>query len=59
MPATMAAGRSRLIAADGTVTEVQAGDEFVIPRGFEGTWEVLVCTRKSYVIFEALAPPIR
>lgn len=50
------AGRSRLTATDGTVTEVQAGDEFVIPRGYEGVWEVLVCTRKSYVIFEVQPP---
>jgi uncharacterized protein len=28
-------GRSRLTAADGTVTEVGPGDEFVIARGFE------------------------
>jgi uncharacterized cupin superfamily protein len=46
------AGRSRLIADDGTVTEVTTGDEFVIPRGFEGVWEVLERTRKTYIIFE-------
>lgn len=28
-----------------------AGDAFVIPRGFQGTWEVLEDTRKYYVIF--------
>ena len=46
-------GRSRLTAADGTVTEVGPGDEFVIARGFEGVWEVLERTRKTYVIYEA------
>ena len=48
-------GRSRLTAADGTVTEVGPGDEFVIARGFEGVWEVLERTRKTYVIYEARA----
>ena len=46
-------GRSRITAADGTVTEVGPGDEFVIPSGFEGTWQVLERTRKSFVIHEA------
>ena len=48
-------GRSRITAADGTVTEVGPGDEFVIPSGFEGTWQVLERTRKTFVIHEA--PP--
>jgi len=46
-------GRSRLTAADGTVTEVGPGDEFVIASGFEGIWEVRQRTRKTYVIYEA------
>jgi uncharacterized cupin superfamily protein len=45
-------GRSLLTSADGVVREVVAGDEFVIPRGFEGAWEVLERTRKVYVIYE-------
>ena len=32
---------------------VRAGDEFVIPAGFSGTWEVLEPTRKRFVIYEA------
>ena len=28
------------------------GDECVIPAGFEGEWEVLETTRKTYVIYE-------
>ena len=46
-------GRSRITAADGTVAEVGPGDEFVIPSGFEGTWQVLERTRKTFVIHEA------
>ena len=46
-------GRSLLTSADGVVLEVVAGDEFVIPRGFEGVWEVVERTRKIYVIYEA------
>lgn len=46
-------GRSVLTAIDGMRMEVMAGDEFVIPRGFEGTWQVIESTRKVYVIYEA------
>ena len=45
-------GRSLLTSADGVVREVVAGDEFVIPRVFEGVWEVIERTRKIYVIYE-------
>ena len=31
---------------------VRAGDNFVIPAGFEGEWEVVETTRKIYVIYE-------
>ncbi|MBU3673163.1 MAG: cupin domain-containing protein [Sinobacteraceae bacterium] len=48
-------GRSVLTASDGTVTEVGPGDEFVVPRGFVGTWQVVEKTRKTYVIYEAAA----
>ena len=34
---------------------LEAGDEFVIPAGFEGEWEVVLSTRKVYVIFEPRA----
>jgi len=46
-------GRSVITTADGTATVVGPGDEFVIPRGFVGTWQVLERTRKTYVIYEA------
>jgi hypothetical protein len=32
---------------------VGPGDEFVIPRGFVGTWQVVEKTRKTYVIYES------
>ncbi len=44
-------GESRLTDADGTETIVRAGDAFVIPPGFKGTWEVITRTRKHYAIY--------
>jgi len=46
-------GQSVLTDERGTAVTVRAGDNFVIPRGFKGTWEVLQTTRKIYVIYEA------
>lgn len=47
------AGRIRMIREDGADTrEVTAGDRFVIPAGWRGTWQVLEAARKVYVIFE-------
>jgi uncharacterized cupin superfamily protein len=40
----------------GTAVTVRAGEEFVIPAGFSGTWEVVEPTRKRFVIYEARAP---
>ncbi|MDX1500210.1 MAG: cupin domain-containing protein [Woeseiaceae bacterium] len=45
-------GRSILRDADGNETELKPGDEFVIPSGFEGQWEVIETTRKVYAIYE-------
>lgn len=36
----------------GVALTVRAGDEFVIPTGFSGTWEVVEPTRKRFVIYE-------
>ena len=36
----------------GAETLVAAGDSFVVPAGFAGTWQVLAKARKVYVIFE-------
>ncbi|MEH6626897.1 MAG: cupin domain-containing protein [Motiliproteus sp.] len=43
----------RVVIADtrGGEKHFSAGDAFVIPKGFQGTWEVLENTRKYYVIF--------
>lgn len=46
------AGRSVITDAAGVATTVGPGDRFVIPAGFEGSWEVLETTRKIYVIYE-------
>lgn len=37
----------------GKAMTVRAGDRFVIPRGFSGTWEVVETSSKRFVIFEA------
>lgn len=37
---------------DGNSASFSAGDSFVVPAGFEGTWENLSPARKHYVIFE-------
>jgi len=46
-------GVSVLADQAGSQVTVRAGDEFVIPAGFSGTWEVLEPTRKRFVIYEA------
>ena len=46
-------GCSIITASDGAAITVGPGDEFVIPRGFSGTWQVVERTRKTYVIYEA------
>lgn len=50
----MMAGRVVLTADDGAVSSFGAGDAFVIPAGFSGTWEVIVDCTKIYAIFEKL-----
>jgi uncharacterized cupin superfamily protein len=40
----------------GTAVTVRAGEEFVIPAGFSGTWEVVEPTRKRFVIYEPGTP---
>lgn len=44
------AGRGALIGADGVVTPIAAGDEFVVPAGFAGEWLVEETMRKRYVV---------
>ncbi len=52
----MLEGLSIITDEAGTAVTVKAGDEFVIPRGFAGTWEVVEPTRKRFVIYEPGTP---
>jgi len=45
-------GVSVLRDEQGQAKTLRAGDRFVIPAGFVGTWEVLEACRKIYVTFE-------
>jgi uncharacterized cupin superfamily protein len=45
-------GAARLSSADGDAQTFRAGDAFVIPLGFKGTWETLEPLRKIYAIYE-------
>jgi uncharacterized cupin superfamily protein len=49
-------GHVRLEGDDGSVAEFHAGDNFVIPAGFSGTWETVAACRKLYVIYLPAAP---
>ena len=49
-------GRSIVTEAGGKAVTVVAGDSFVIPRGFVGTWEVVERTRKEFAIYDRDAP---
>jgi uncharacterized cupin superfamily protein len=46
------AGRVVIESEAGERTEFAAGDSFVVPAGFSGTWEVIEDCRKVYAIFE-------
>lgn len=39
-------------AADGTARTFTAGDAFVMPAGFVGTWEVVEPAKKLYAVYE-------
>ncbi len=49
----MLQGISIVTDAVGVATTVAAGDSFVMPKGFVGTWEVVETTTKRFVIYEA------
>jgi uncharacterized protein len=51
----MTAGQVVIENAAGERWAFQAGDAFVVPAGFEGTWEVVEDCAKVYAIFEARA----
>lgn len=44
------AGKAILTNEDGKRWTVKAGDAFIIPAGFKGTWETVEKVRKHYVI---------
>ena len=48
-------GRIRIEDSAGRQWTFKAGDSFVIPAGFAGTWEVIEPTAKLYVIYEPAA----
>ena len=48
----MIEGRSIITEDGGASVEVSAGESFVIPRGFVGTWEVVERTTKQFAIYE-------
>ena len=45
-------GRSVLRDAAGKEKIIRKGDNFTIPAGFQGEWEVLETTKKIYVIYQ-------
>jgi uncharacterized protein len=51
----MTAGRVVIESESGERSVFGAGDAFVVPAGFVGTWEVLEDCAKIYAIFEARA----
>jgi uncharacterized cupin superfamily protein len=48
------AGRVVIASETGERWEFTAGDSFVVPAGFTGTWEVIEDCRKIYAIFESV-----
>jgi len=46
-------GSSTIVDSDGQFMSVKAGDQFVIPAGFKGEWQVDDYCKKVYVIYEA------
>ena len=52
-------GHVRLQSDDGSVVEFHAGDSFVIPAGFTGTWETVQAVRKLYVIYVPAAAKLK
>jgi uncharacterized cupin superfamily protein len=48
----MLAGEAILTDEQGNAERVKAGDSFVVPAGFKGSWESLGQVRKLYAIYE-------
>lgn len=51
----MLEGRSIVTDEAGHAVTVSAGESFVVPRGFVGTWQVVQTTTKRFVIYEPAA----
>jgi uncharacterized cupin superfamily protein len=49
-------GRVRIESSAGERLELRAGDAFVVPAGFEGSWEVAEPCKKWFAVFEPKAP---
>ena len=49
----LTAGRVIIESANGERSSFGPGDAFVVPAGFDGTWEVVEDCAKIYAIFEA------
>jgi len=49
-------GRVVITSEEGKRWQFNAGDAWVIPAGFSGTWETVEPARKRYAIFEAAKP---
>ena len=47
----MLSGRVALTDGSGRTEEFGPGDSYILPRGFEGRFEVLETLRKVYVLF--------
>ncbi len=48
-----------ITSAEGKRWQFNAGDAWVIPAGFSGTWETVEPARKRYAVFEAAKPCLR
>ena len=48
----MLEGVSIVTNEEGVAVTLRAGDSFVIPRGFKGSWEVIEPSKKKYAIYE-------
>jgi uncharacterized protein len=55
----MTSGRVAIESDSGERITFVAGDAFVVPAGFSGTWEVLEDCSKIYAIFEQATVPAR
>ena len=53
----MLEGTSVITDGEGRAVTVRAGESFVVPSGFVGTWEVVEPTTKRFVIYEATPEP--